>query len=326
MKLLGLSCTLPAASIIGAKDVFSAVELLPLSVPFGKPILSCNATGLKQTDVKIKNKIYSCRDGVINVECRIGNNVNNCPGNALMCDIRSNKPITCTNGTLVSSRDIECATIQIGNPQSVLNCAFKDEDIDVRFQSASTTTKAPSVKDTTTRAPLIMPTRRISTTTLKPSNLEVDYDDQQTLETSNRVDNENFLMPQVKNALQDIFPHDLLTKPSTRLLPPKNYLPPYESQASRDLVTSMRGVFPMELLVVSKSKGNDEDGISIVSSIGTRLSENTNIQQNTQTNNNHDNVVGFKTQLSGIDTRFSGSTQKPFHQQQDFRDRLIFSN
>lgn len=278
---------------------------------------------MKQTDVKIKNKIYSCKDGVISVECRAANNINNCPGNVLMCDMKSNKPITCTNGTLVSNRDIECATIQIGNPQSVLNCAFKDENIDIRFQVA-TPTATPFQEKTTTRAPLNMPTRRISTTTLNPLN--VDYDDQQTLETINRVDNENSLMPQIKQALQNIFPDNLLAKPSTRLLPPKNFLPPYDSQAYRDLAISMRGIFPMELLMVSKSKDNDVDGISIASSLGMRLSENTNIQENIKTNKNTDDMVGFKTQLSGIDTRFSGNTQKPFHQQQDFRDRLIFSD
>lgn len=322
--MTGLNCTLPAASIIGAKDVFSAVELLPLSVPVGKPILSCNATGLKQTQVKIKNRIYSCKDGVINVECRGAHNVNNCPGNILMCDMKSSKPITCTNATLVSTKDIECATIQIGNPQSVLNCAFKDEDIDVRFQEGTT---ARVSYETTTRAPLMKPTHKTSTTP-KPSNL--DYDDQQTLETINRVQTENDLTPQVKQAMQNVFPHDLFVKPSRKLLPPKKYLPPYVSQASRDLVTSMRGVFPIELLVVSKSDENN--GISITSSSDNRLSEKTNVQQNVQTNNNNNDEsgIGFKTQLSGIDTRFgggtTGSTSKPLHQQQDFRDRLIFSN
>jgi hypothetical protein len=239
-----------------------------------------------------------------------------------MCDLRSSKPIACTNGTLFSTRDIECATIQIGNPQSVLNCAFKDEDIDVRFQEASTIRTSTISDQTTTRAPLTKPTRKASTS-VKPL---IDSDDQETLETINRVDSQNFLVHQVKSAMQTVFPHDLFVKPTNKLLPPKDYLPPYESQASRDLVTSMRGVFPMELLVVSKLN----NGISTTSSLETRLSENKNIQQNTQTTNkNVDSDIGFKTQLSGIDTRFGGnigSTQKPLYQQQDFRDRLIFSN
>lgn len=339
---LGLGCTLPAASIIGAKDVFSAVDLLPLNVPVGKPILSCNATGLKQTHVKVKNQIYSCKYGVVHIECRAGNGNNNCPGRILQCDMRSNKPITCTNGTLVSNRDLECKTIQIGNPQSILNCGFKDEEIDVRFQENSTprvtaninrptarpndsqdrrtTTRLPEILETTTtRAPIVPPTRR--TTTPEPINRNTDYDDQQALQTINLDVNDNFLVPEVQNAMKNIFPHDLFVKPSARLLPPKDYLPPLESQVSHDLASSMKGVFPMELLVVAKSPNGESVGISNASPYDVRLSENANNNKNT------DEGVGFKTQLSGIDTRFGGSsTALPVHQQQDFRDRLIFSN
>lgn len=315
---LGLGCTLPAASIIGAKNVFSAVELLPLSVPFGKPILSCNATGLKQTNVKIKNKIYFCENGVINIECRAGNGINNCPVNILMCDLRSQKKISCTNGTLFSNADLECATIQIGNPQSVLNCEFKDEVIDVRFQG---TTLIPSIDErTTTRAPLIVPTRKKTTITTTPnSESNNGYDNEQVIQTIERVDfnDQNLLASQLKSSMQNIFPHDLLMKPSTRLLPPRDYIPPKSSsQVVRDLYTSMRGVFPMELLVVSKSTADNLNGISNMPLFDTRLSE--------KSNNDADEGVGFKTQLS-VKTRFGENTQKPL-QQQDFRDRLIFSN
>lgn len=310
-----MDCILPAASILGAKDVFSAIELLPLSVPAGKPILSCNATSLKQTQVKISDEIFSCIDGLISVECIDGFNGNLCPGKILVCDIQSSKELTCTNGTLMSRGDLECGSISLGNPKSTLNCGFK---IDVRVDNSPTTT---------TRAPIKRPTKA----TTIPAPVTEDYDEftAELEQQTNRInlfeneEDENLLIPQIKKAAQNVFPHNLFVKPLSDLQPPRPYLPPFESSASRDAKEGMDGVFPMNLLVIGKS----------IESSTARLSGavSNNQQTNSRVNGGNQQTIvdpiGFKTQITGIDTRFGGGNQqqRPIIQQ-DFRDRLIFTN
>lgn len=312
-----MDCYLPAASILGAKDVFSAIELLPLTVPAFKPILSCNATSLKQTQVKINDQIYSCTDGLISVECIDEYNLNSCPGKILVCDMRSSKDLTCTNGTLLSKGDLECGSISLGNPKSTLNCGFK---LDVRIDNSLTTT---------TREPIRRPTK----TSTIPATVDDDSDefDQQTsrIDLFAQNEDENLLMPQLKKAMENIFPHELFVKPAIDLKPPRPYLPPFESSASRDVKEAMNGVFPMNLLVIGRGIESSTERLSGVTS-------STNNQQNSRVSsggNQQTNVdeIGFKTQLgsAGIDTRFGGGNQQQrltIHQQQDFRDRLIFSN
>lgn len=333
-----------------------------MNVPSGKPILSCNSTGLRQTQVKIEDKIYSCQDGIINVEC-LEYGENSCPGKILVCDIGSSHLITCTNGTLVGSEDLECGSISLGNPKSTLNCNRKTL-VQIETRIPVTTTRAPLY---TTRAPIKKPTRMTSTPA--PIFEELDEGEVQKIDRIDTIseDNESDLMPQVKKAMENIFPHELLVKPAENLQPPKPYLPPFETQASRDLKESLNGIFPMDLLAISRGINSGPN------SFDTRLSVSSNNQQtnfdgNQQTNfdgkqqtnfdgNQHSNFdgnqesnfngnqqtnwniktgsnvdgIGFKTPLSngGIDTRFAGNNNKPqnnFQRQQDFRDRLIFSD
>lgn len=288
---------------------------------------------MKQTQVKIDDKIYSCSNQLINIQCLENSNSlqsNSCPGKVLICDMGSSKDITCTNGTLISKLNLECGSISLGNPKSTLNCEVI-QPVDVDYIPP----------DTTTRASIRKPTRA-STTTETPENF--DYDEfQQGVQQVDRIDtlpieeNENDLMPQVKKAMENIFPHDLLVKPSTRLQPPKPYLPPYESSASRDLKNSLSGIFPMDLLAISKG---GVDTVTVTeSSFDVRLSAGSSVnnQQKTSTSNvginKRPNIddIGFKTELTGssggIDTRFGGnSNSNNNNNYQDFRDRLIFSN
>lgn len=310
-----MDCILPAASILGAKDVFSAIELLPLAVPSGKPILSCNATSLKQTQVKIYDEIFSCTDGFINVICVDSADGNSCPGKILLCDISSSKDLTCTNGTLLSKSDLECGSISLGNPRSTLNCGYK---VDVRIGDSTTTT---------TRAPIQRPTKASTT----PAPVTEDYDEfeQQTSRIDLFAENEdeNLLIPQVKKAMFNVFPHDLLVRPATDLQPPKSYLPPFESSASQSAKDGLNGVFPMNLLVIGRGIESSTQRLSDV----TKNNQQTNTRVSSGGNQQAANVdeIGFKTQLSGIDTRFGGGNEPQrtnVQQQQDFRDRLIFSS
>ena len=60
-KQPGKECVLPAAAVLGAASAFGVSSLLPLMVPIGKPILSCNATDLQQTQIMLSGNIYDCK-------------------------------------------------------------------------------------------------------------------------------------------------------------------------------------------------------------------------------------------------------------------------
>lgn len=274
--------------------------------------------------MKFDDKIYYCNNGVINVEC-IENGQNACPGRILNCDMGSLNLLTCTNGTMVSSQDLECGSISLGNPKSTLNCGYKNSVVEIENR----------VPESTTRASIRLPTRRSST----PAPV-FEEDNEQEIQKVDRIDtiseeNENGLMPQVKKAMENIFPHDLLVKPAENLQPPKPYLPPFETQASRDLKESMNGIFPMDLLAISRGANSGPNSFDPRLSVTSSSSGNrqTSVGGHQQTNWNVEtgssvDGIGFKTHLSssGIDTRFGGNTQPQNNFQQDFRDRLIFSN
>ncbi|CAO1356529.1 unnamed protein product [Diamesa tonsa] len=134
-KQPGSESVLPAAAVLGAATAFGVYSLLPLNVPNGKPILSCNATSLQQTKVKLDDITYACAEMIITVGCfkvdpATNETVNYCPGKILQCGETSEFPgMSCSNGTLISTEPIFCnSTTMIDGVTStdmtakVLNC------------------------------------------------------------------------------------------------------------------------------------------------------------------------------------------------------------
>ena len=130
----GSESVLPAAAVLGAATAFGVYSLLPLNVPSGQPILSCNATELQQTQINFDGSTYGCSNTKVTVSCfRVdpitNGTVNFCPGNTLECDQPLDYSImSCTNGTLLSTEPIFCNSTTIMNGANVndatkiLNC------------------------------------------------------------------------------------------------------------------------------------------------------------------------------------------------------------
>ncbi|CAO1304876.1 unnamed protein product [Diamesa serratosioi] len=135
-KQPGSESVLPAAAVLGAATAFGVYSLLPLNVPNGKPILSCNATGLQQTKVKLDDITYACAELTITISCfkvdpATNETIDYCPGKIFQCgtEISEYPGMSCSNGTLVSTKSIFCnsTTMMDGVTSSdmtakVLNC------------------------------------------------------------------------------------------------------------------------------------------------------------------------------------------------------------
>lgn len=129
-KVPGLECTLPASAVLEATTALKASTLLPLNVPIGKPILSCNATKLLQAQISLDGIIYDCSDFEITLSCpRLDENkhvVDECYGDTMVCDVKTSTRISCTNGTLISNQPIVCKTATLMAKKNILNCFFKN--------------------------------------------------------------------------------------------------------------------------------------------------------------------------------------------------------
>lgn len=130
-KVPGLECTLPASAVLEATTALKASSLLPLHVPVGKPILSCNATELLQAQIYLNGIIYDCDDSEISLSCpRLDANnliVDECHGDVLECDVRTrrnSRSVSCTNGTLISNYPIVCRSATLSENKNVLNCFY----------------------------------------------------------------------------------------------------------------------------------------------------------------------------------------------------------
>ena len=133
-KQPGSESVLPAAAVLRAATAFVVYSLLPLNVPNGKPILSCNATELQQIKINFDGSTYGCLDKTVTVSCFRVDPITNgtmdfCPGKTLECDKTSDIPnISCTNGTLLSSESIFCNSttiingINVNDTTKILNC------------------------------------------------------------------------------------------------------------------------------------------------------------------------------------------------------------
>ncbi|KAL7044933.1 hypothetical protein ACKWTF_002105 [Chironomus riparius] len=299
-KVPGLECTLPAAAVLGAKNAFKVSTLLPLDVPPGKPLLSCNATDLLQSQILLDGMTYDCSNSEITLSCLThGGLIDECEGQTLQCDTDNLNvdKVWCTNGTLVSSSDVECRNAFVEAHKSTLNCFFKHTRI-----SSTQTTQRPTIVNVLPVVPLPTPE---SNTEIDNRNKDEDFDygniDEQSEEPQD-------LMPQVKNAMKNVFPHDLLTMPSTGYLPPKSSMQPLNP----NLKTHINSVFNTDMLASSK---NPYD----FSNVRDQISSNWNINSNIKTRGN--DVV--KTKPASTVNRFGSENNQ---QRPNLRDRLIFTD
>lgn len=324
-KVPGLECTLPASAVLGATTALKASNLLPLNVPAGKPILSCNATGLLQAQISIAGIIYDCDRSAVTISCpRLDEHyvtIDECHGETLECDVRmpeNTRSVSCTNGTLISNQEIVCRTATLMSKKNILNCSFKNiHAIDNRAPltpSRRPTTPRPVSSPITSRPP------SISTSDIDDIHVRVD--------TENKADS---LMNEVQQALQSVFPQDLLSLSQT-----KNYLPPQSSsnvQFSKELKSQMQGVFPHELFAMNSQVDNnnsieyDEDKVSRLSETIDEIKNNkasiSPIQRNEWSLNLNTKTGNSRTVTK---TRQSVSVGGRLGEVETSSDRYIFSS
>ncbi|CAO1390974.1 unnamed protein product [Diamesa tonsa] len=132
-KQPGTKSILPASAVVGAATAFGVYSLLPLNVPSEKPIISCNATALKQSQIKLNDNIYYCVNASIKVSRLYGieEKANETNNEFMKCDSDTESNVLfCTNGTLFSSKSIVCnetnqfMNIELNETTSTLNCYF----------------------------------------------------------------------------------------------------------------------------------------------------------------------------------------------------------
>ncbi|KAG5674815.1 hypothetical protein PVAND_004762 [Polypedilum vanderplanki] len=297
-----LGCTLSAAAVLGAMSALKVSTLLPLNVPSGKPILSCNATDMLQAQISLNGKNYDCYSSSIVVSC---SSYDECETETLECDVNMNQmdahSVTCTNGTLISNSHIVCESATLAADKNTLNCLYKDAK------------KTPETQRPISVIPL--PT---------PAPVNEVFDENSVEDRAQLKDEENELKPQVKRAMDKVFPHDLLAMPSNMYLPSEQKLQP---QISADLKKHVDNVFKVDLLASSKS--NDDESTNTESprlsaaNNTERISTNStrdNMQSRWEVNSNNKNATsGTKTKTS---ERFGGSDS----QQHDLHDRLVFTD
>lgn len=347
-KVPGLECTLPASAVLGATTALKASNLLPLNVPIGKPILSCNASELLQAQINLDGIIYDCRGPSIIMSCPRydASNVlkDECRDETLECDVRmphNTRSVSCTNGTLISNQVIVCKSATLMEHKNVLNCLYKHNLDSV----IPLTTLAPPRVNNQPR-----PTSRPITTTtesllqyIPPAQPDIDeqqqIDDLDTRYSSdkNTLDT-NDLTHDVRRALETIFPHELLAS-QTRM-----YLPPQSSssgQIPEDLRNQLQGVFPHQLFAMSQNDNTNGIDNLYIGDNESRLSaanrESINNQQsltqikeaqwsvnpNTNTGNSGTKT---KTNQDRLTSRFAAEAESIKNNNNLNEDRLIFSS
>lgn len=256
---------------VGATTALKASSYLPLEVPVGKPILSCNATDLAQAIISLDGKLYDCKQSSIILSCPRRNTqygvVDECLGETLECDVNDDsnnknhdhdersRRISCTNGTLISNHPITCESAHLTQMKNILNCVFSNG----MDNEPSTDQNHLSVRPIhVTEKP--EPQQRIITTLLPPIHTEELIDVRQNFGNNNNddIDTKSAIPNDLQRAMTKIFPAELLSSASRKL-----YLPPessnqLETQLPDDLKTGLNGVFPHELLAMSR-KTNEND-------------------------------------------------------------------
>lgn len=240
---------------------FKVSSLLPLEIPVGRPILSCNATDLQQAIISLDGTLYNCHRSSITLSCPRQNTqysvVDRCLGRTLNCDdagLRrrtSSRKVSCTNGTLISDHSITCKSAHLTQTKSILNCVFTENDGgDDGVNNVEQVTTWP---DNVSVLPL-------QTTT--ESNDE-DYGDVDVFDVRVGEEEGSALSNDLRRSLRKVFPSALLSVSSQRLvLPPANSLnsPSENHKIPGNLKTSLDGVFPHQLLAISRLTDSTASG------------------------------------------------------------------
>lgn len=315
----------------GATTALKASSLLPLNVPVGKPILSCNATELLQAQISLNGIIYDCNRSAITMSCpRLDANsvvTDECQGETLECDVRmrqNSRSVSCTNGTLISNTPIVCKSATLTSNKNVLNCVYNS-----RGESNPPTINLPHLTSSRptqpTRPTYETTTSRTSVIPLTPvtENHPEDFDTRY----SGTEKTESGLTKEVKTAMKSVFPHELLSPPSQMYLPPKIY---DMGQIPDEVKNHLVGVFPAELFAMSKTGSlseqsadrNSESRLSEIS--GSNVNNHHQFTQHRQSqwdvnvNRKTGNPGTFIKTSHQLPQRFGGSADEG-------EDRLIFS-
>lgn len=322
-----------------------ASSLLPLNVPIGKPILSCNATELLQAQINLNGVIYDCDRSAITMSCpRMNENnlvVDDCRGETLECDVRmaqNSQSVSCTNGTLISNHPIVCKSATLMERKNVLNCVYKnknDGNLQTPTQLPSHPTPRPETNYQITETPeeRERPLSTPHTSLIPPPPVEENQEKVNELDVRTSF-NKNQQPPlqdlglagEVKQAMTSVFPYELLSIASSKM-----YLPPKSSggQLPEDLKDHLEGVFPHELFAASEADDLNTNEVKsadnqFAEGLSLRRKEDTDrssIPQNLQSqwSLNVGNPSGsIKTSSNRLMSRFG-------EENADTEDRLIFS-
>jgi hypothetical protein len=313
-------------SISGATTALKASSLLPLNIPAGKPILSCNATQLLQAQINLAGHIYDCSRSAITISCpRVGAHnliVDECQGETLECDVRMTqnvKSVSCTNGTLISNSPIVCKSAHLLENKNVLNCLYKNGG---SYDSPATVVPTRRPYPETTPRFYETTTSRTSVIPLAPVTERVDegIDSRHTKE-----EKESGLMREVKTAMKSVFPHELMSKaPSQMYLPPKKF---EMAEIPKELRNHLVGVFPHELFAMSQmSDLTQQDADDNESRLSTSRAHVNNREQllsqwdvNANRKSGNSGTSFIKTSPNRLPQRFGGVIDD------DDNERLIFS-
>jgi hypothetical protein len=302
-----------------------ASSLLPLNVPIGKPILSCNATELLQAQISLNGFIYDCKRSAITTSCpRLDSNnlvIDQCLGETLECDVRmrqNSRSVSCTNGTLISNHPIVCKSATLMENQNILNCMYKNSGTDLPSTNLPhITTAKPYVYETSTSRTSVIPLAPVT---------EIPFEGLDTRHTENEK-NQHGLMHEVKTAMKTVFPHELLfNAPSQMYLPPKSY---EAGKIPDEVKNHLVGVFPHELFAMSKTGALNEQDTDSETRLSSMRGSNVNNQhqfshRQSQWDINANKKTGnsgtfIKTTPNRLPQRFGSGPDD------DDNDRLIFT-
>lgn len=297
---------------LGATTALKASSLLPLNVPVGKPILSCNATELLQAIINLDGIIYDCSRSAIAMSCPRFDSKNQiideCLGETLECDVRmtqNSKSVSCTNGTLISNHPIVCKSATLTQNKNVLNCLYKN--------SGNSDSSSPDLQRYTTRPQFETTTTRTSVIPLAPVT-ENTFESFDTRYSGTEQTNLG-LIHEVKNSIKSVFPYELLSKaPSQMYLPPKTY---DMGQIPDEVKNQLVGVFPHELFALSQTSDLSEQDAESESRLSeTQFTQHRQSQWDVNANRKTGNLGTFTKTAPHLQQRFGGETDN---------DRLIFS-
>lgn len=148
--------------MIGAATAFGLTSLLPLNVPFDKPLMYCNDTTIEQAQLKFDDIIYSCFNGKVATSCArivlLETTDFKCKNKMMECDLPDTgdtaSDVYCSDGALMTRANIVCnSTFSFTDEQShdnifVLECYSGLYPAKLSSFIPTTTTEAPTTTTT----------------------------------------------------------------------------------------------------------------------------------------------------------------------------------